>query len=99
MLDRAADQRRHGTREIRMFSLSRNAWPGTALGLAAVTVALVGFNVPGAVGVDDSSRGQPEARRGSGGHAPAGSIVRVGRSFNVGPHSLATNQLVRCPRG
>ena len=82
-----------------MVISSRKAWPGTALGLAAVTIALVGFNIPGAVGVDDSSRAQSEARRGSNGHAAVGSIIRVGRNFNVGPHSLAVNELVRCPRG
>jgi hypothetical protein len=82
-----------------MFSSSRQFPRGATLGLAAVTVAFLGFNVPGAVGVDESAGGRSEARQDGGGHHSPGSIVRVGRNFEVRPHSLATNQLIRCPRG
>jgi hypothetical protein len=78
---------------------SRNTSRGTMLGLAAVTVAFLGFNIPGAAGIDGSSGGQSEARRDAGGHRAPGSIVQVGRNFDVEPHSLAINQLVRCPEG
>jgi len=40
-----------------------------------------------------------QAAAGAGDHESEVSIVRVGRSFTVGPHSLAVNELVRCPSG
>ena len=70
---------------------------GPTLGVVAVSVALVGFVGPSAVGVDgSSSRGHEAASAERSGSAQ---IVRVGRSFTVGPHSLATNEILRCPRG
>lgn len=71
---------------------------GSALGVVAVSIALVGFVAPGAVGVDGSSnRGDEDATGQRSGSSSA--VVRVGRNFTVGPHSLATNEIVRCPRG
>jgi len=72
---------------------------GRTLGLVAVTIALVGFVDPGAAGMDGSAdRARAEAR-GERAAAPLRTIVRVERDFTVRPHSLATNQIVRCPRG
>ena len=71
---------------------------GPALGVVAVSIAVVGFVNPGAAGVDGSARRAHEdtsAERSGGSRA----IVRVERDFVVRPHSLALNQLVRCPRG
>jgi len=84
-----------------MSSTSRRPAIGRALGLVAVTVAVVGFVSPGAVGVDGhgGSRARAQAAAGAGDHESEVSIVRVGRSFTVGPHSLAFNELVRCPSG
>jgi hypothetical protein len=80
-----------------MSTTIRRGRTGSTLGVLAVAVALVGFVGPGAVGVDgSSSRGQEDASTQRSGSS---AVVRVGRSFSVAPHSLATNQIVRCPRG
>jgi len=71
---------------------------GRSLGLLAVTIALVGFVNPGAAGVDGSADRSDDRASASRGSAER-PIVRVGRNFTVGPHSLAINQIVRCPRG
>lgn len=71
---------------------------GRPLGLVAVTIALVGFVNP-AAGVDGSPGPAGPARGAHDTGQPVGSIVRVSHDFSVRPHSLSTNELVRCPDG
>jgi hypothetical protein len=81
-----------------VLTLWRRA-PGRVLGVLALAVAGLGLVMPDASGVAPS---RPSS--GSEGAAPARqarpfrSVVRVERHFTVAPHSLATNQLVACPR-
>src|SRR5215210_1236888 len=82
-----------------MFNLAPTARTGRTLGLLAVTIALVGFVNPGAAGVDGSSDARRSEASAEDRGTHVGAIVRVGRNFTVEPHSLATNELVRCPSG
>ena len=71
------------------------------LGLLAVTIAVVGFVNPGAAGVDGSSGNTVDNASHSSqsrGHRPLRGVIRIERNFEVGPHSLAINQFLRCPR-
>jgi len=82
-----------------MFHRCENHRVGRALGLVAVTIAVVGFVNPGAAGVSGSAGGGRAGNPDESPGTPLRSIVRVERTFHVRPHSLATNQIVRCPRG
>jgi hypothetical protein len=83
-----------------MSKRSRSIVPARTLTVLAVIIAAVGFVAPGASGFDgspgDSSRRSATSRAPSG-HRPVRTIVRVARNFEVAPHSLATNEIVRCP--
>ncbi len=72
---------------------------GPTLGIAAVSVALVGFVNPGAAGIDGSAGSAVDGATAQRSGSSLRTIVRVERDFEVGPHSLAINNLVRCPRG
>ena len=71
--------------------------PATSLAVVAVTIATVGFVSPTATGVEGSGGSAASSRAHRPGDRVLRTIVRVERDFRVRPHSLATNQIVRCP--
>jgi hypothetical protein len=77
---------------------TRTARVGRTLGVVAVTLALVGFVNP-ADGIGRSAGGGGTEAAAARVTPPLSTIVRIERDFEVGPHSLAINELVRCPRG
>jgi hypothetical protein len=74
-----------------MFTTSRRLASGKALGLLAVALLAAGLVAPGAAGIGGTSGDSSGSARSDGGNP------RVERSFTVRPHSLATNEIVRCP--
>jgi hypothetical protein len=76
----------------------RRPGPATSLAVLAVAIATVSFVSPVATGVEGSG-GSSAASSGDDrpGTRVLRSIVRVGRTFEVAPHSLAVNELLRCP--
>jgi hypothetical protein len=88
-----------------MFAINHRGTAGLLLGGVAVTIAIVGFTSPTATGVGGSSGGDgaPQSSPRSQGSDPEDrvlrTVVRVERTFRVRPHSLATNELLRCPGG
>jgi hypothetical protein len=86
-----------------MFSTNHRGTSGLILGVVAVTIAVVGFIGPTATGVGgssgDGSRQTSPRARSEDPDRVLQTVVRVGRTFRVRPHSFATDQLVRCPDG
>lgn len=83
-----------------MLNTLTRGGPGRTLGVLAVVVAAVGFVGPGAAGVNlPSGHNTPAPAQDSAAHGgkPLRGIVRVERDFEVAPHSLTMNQLLRCP--
>lgn len=71
---------------------------GRTLGVIAVVVAAVGFVGSSAVGVNGpSGHSAPAHGSASHSHKALRGIIRVERDFVVSPHSLATNEILRCP--
>ena len=84
-----------------MFRISHRRTPTTTLAVLAVTIASVAFVSPGATAIEGASGARESgADRGSDpGDRVLRTVVRIARDFEVGPHSLAVNQIVRCPHG
>jgi hypothetical protein len=83
-----------------MFTTSRRLASGKALGLLAVALLAAGLVAPGAAGIGGTSGDSSGSARSDGGNPGdrvLRTVVRVERSFTVRPHSLATNEIVRCP--
>jgi hypothetical protein len=71
--------------------------PITVLAVLAVTIATVGFVSPTATGIEGSGGSAASSSAHRPGDRVLRTIVRVERNFRAFPHSLATNQIVRCP--
>jgi hypothetical protein len=84
--------------EAQMLKRLLQRGSGRTLGVVAVVVAAVGFVGSSAAGVNGPS-GHTTAAHARASHSDKAfrGIIRVERDFVVSPHSLATNEILRCP--